>query len=450
MDSSTSYPLNAWDRYFVLHESPGCINNSYLFVDTLEPWNQDALREAVDQLLTAVPYLRSVVKEGFWGMSRRVPAEPAFSVERLVHFHDAVMTEPQESAWLDRPFDLEREVGFRIDHYRRPDQATGYRLTLTVHHSLADGTGQGVLFEELVRFYNGCLAPPVPGAARAPIEPRAIGPDEGRLRFRDLVRKHKIMWRIGRVLRSLSLGWRIRRYCASLWDDEAFHPSASAHFVMAIAAEDWRALGVAAKAQPCSRNNLLLAVLLKAADRWRRSRNRPDRDFHIALPADLRGLFGLKPSLQNLIGTIQLLFRPGEVRGRELARLAAQRVEACRTLDPLMETTTFTGAISLVTPNPLLRRALISYDRDPGVLCYSFALSSIRLPREPTPTGLCVENVWVRGSLTRQLGLGIVVSLYGERVTLAIEYLDAHISRASVEDFSHVIREELAHYFAVS
>jgi hypothetical protein len=110
-------------------------------------------------------------------------------------------------------------------------------------------------------------------------------------------------------------------------------------------------------------------------------------------------------------------------------------VKLGRTLEDALESPFNLGLLAAALPPWVFRAALRSFDLDPRSFFFSFLWSNIRVPpglREPA--GATVERVWVRGSLPRQPGVGLVAVADARQVTVAVEYLAAQVSEASVAE----------------
>lgn len=103
------------------------------------------------------------------------------------------------------------------------------------------------------------------------------------------------------------------------------------------------------------------------------------------------------------------------------------------------------GVVSAALPPWLFRAALRQFDHDPRSYFFSLLVSTIRLPADlPAPPGPGVERVWIRGSLVRSPGVGLVLTDDGRQVTAAFEYLVPIASEAGVADLRARFEAEVA------
>lgn len=424
------WPLNGLDRYFVCQEYPGAAVNTHHFIDSARPWDPAALARALRAVVAETPVTRTFVREAWLGVERSVaPAwfDPAARVERL---DVPVEARPE---LLDRPFDLGREPPWRV--VVAPRAEGGWRLVLTAHHSAVDGSGGVRLLERLLRRYDEAARGV---AGRVDEDPPAV-------RFRDVLRPRGLGWLLRMVRRHVKPLDKVGVKNASLLDDEERGWTGSRHLVTTIDPARWTALKAIAAARGVSRNDLLVTAALRAADGWRGARGREARPFRLLLPTDLRSTLGLPPSMQNVVGVVKADFAPDEVRSDGLARIVSDRIKLGRTIDEAVETPVNLGVVSALLPPFAFRAALRQFDHDPRSFFFSLLVSTIRLPADlPAPADLGVERVWIRGSLARSPGVGLVLTDDGRQVTVAFEYLTPIASEAGVADLRARFEAEVA------
>jgi NRPS condensation-like uncharacterized protein len=417
-------PLNGLDRYFIAQEYPGMAANSHHFVDLDRPLDRAALETAIGALMAEVPLCRSFIREAPLGVERFAARRPFISPAALLDWHPAPLAPAEECALLDAPFDLARRPPFRL--LCAPRAEGGWRLTLSNHHSMADGSGGVLLLSWLVRRYNEARG----GRAGAPL---GLPPLR---RFRRIFRPRGPGWLLRMIRRHVRPLDKVGVQNASLLDDESPRPSGSRHAIAAFGAEDWEGARAAARARGVTRNDILVAASLRAALAFRRRRGRPDRRFRLLFPTDIRSLLGLPPSLQNFVGVIRAEFDPEEIARADLETLVSARVRLGRTLEEAIETPVNLGFLAAVLPPFLFRRALRAFDADPRSFFFSYLWSNIRLPPDfPVPDGARIERLWIRGSIPRQPGFGLVVVGGEGEASIVAEYLEALVSEASVAEF---------------
>lgn len=423
---TTTYALNGMDRYFVAQDYPRARVNSHHLVDTREPLDQGALTRALDALLREAPIARTFLREALLRVERFVTREPFVAASELLEWRDAPLETPDGWASLDAGFDLARRPPLRAVH--APREEGGFRLVLTVHHSAVDGTAGLLLLDRLLRHYN------------AQVEGRAVDPPPSipdATRLRDLLRPHGRGWLLRMIRRHVKPMDKVGVRNASLLDDELAAPTGSRHRLATVPAATWQRLGERAAATGRTRNDLLLAATLRAVDGWRTARGKDERAVRVLLPTDLRATLGLPPlTYQNFVGVVRADFTLAEVRSSDLPAIVSSRVKEGRTLDEAVEAPVNLGTLSALLPPWLFRRALRQFDQDPRSFFFSLLFSNIRTPADlARPAGVTTERVWVRGSLVRQPGFGIVLVNDGQQVNLAFEYLVPLASEAGVADY---------------
>ncbi|MBI4508342.1 MAG: hypothetical protein HY698_01820 [Deltaproteobacteria bacterium] len=417
---SRALPLNALDRFFVAQDYPGTPMNSHHFVDTRAPIDRAALERALAALMAEVPMLRSFVREAVLGVERFVARKPWISAASLISWSDEPL-EARDSAMLDAHIDLARSPPFRVIHAPRVEG--GFRLCLTVHHSAVDGEGGLLLLGWLITRYNEARE-------GRPPSPLALPPD-GR-RFRILLGRKGLPWLVRAIRRHVRPFGKVGVVRAHLLDDERPQPTHSRHQMETVSPSSWEALKSAAASLGVTRNDLLVAAALRAADRLRSARGNPDRPYRILLPTNLRKELGMPATLGNYVGTVKLEVTPDEVRATSLPQVVSTKVREGRSLDESIETPVHLGVISAIMPPKLLRAALRRLDADPHSFFFSFLWSHMRSPPElPLPVGADTLRILVRGSLARRPGCGLAVTQSVGAVNVVFEYLHPIVSDAT-------------------
>lgn len=425
---------NGVDRYFFAQDYPGMHANVHLIVDTLDPLDRSALERAAGSLMADVPMARSFVREAVLAAERFVARRPWLAAAEVVTWAEEPLDPAGEAALLDRRFDLARRPPFRVLGAARPGGA--FRLVLTWHHSAGDGTAGTVLLDRLLQRYDEHRA----GRAPAPFPPEPPA-----RRFRELLRPQGPGWIWRMVRRHVRPLDKVGVRNASLLDDEAPRPSGSRAALVTIPIEWWERLRREPREGGVTRNDVLVTAALRAADAWRRARGKPDRSFRVLLPTDLRPTLGLAPCLQNFVGVVRAEFAAEELRGPALEELVSARVKLGRDLAEAIETPVNLGVLSALLPPALFRAALKSFDNDARSFFFSFLFTHFRaLPGEVRePGGVRVERMWARVAVPRQPGFGLVVVRDARQVTIALEYRDALVSEASVEDYRRLLEAEI-------
>lgn len=406
------FPLNGFDRALLAQTYPGRPMTTHHVLDLAAPLDRAALAGAVRALGAEVPALRSVVRETALGFAR-VPAPPSVPLE----WHDTPADLDAGDALL-RPFDLAREAPFRVTHAAR--RGGGHRLVFTLHHGVTDGAGALLLWDALLRHYDAragrAVAPAAPIAARG-----------GRLR--DLVARGGARLVAALVRANVAGAGRFGLRRASLLEDRAAPTRRLRCLVLDVAPDRWRALGQRARAEGCSRNDLVLAAVLRAASAARRARGAPDETFRVLEPADLRGAMGVGRALQNHLGVVECDVAPAEVDAPDLPRVLAARLREARAPERLLATPFALGALAAALPPPALRALFRWLDGRAGAFMYSFLYSAIRA-RDGVhlPAGVAVERAYCASTLPEQPGVGFTLTEVGDRVTIAMVYPEPRLS----------------------
>jgi hypothetical protein len=216
-----------------------------------------------------------------------------------------------------------------------------------------------------------------------------------------------------------------------------------------VPSDVWGKLKLVADARQRTRNDLLVHAALAAADRWRRARSLPDRDFRMLLPMDLRPLLGLQGALQNYAGSLDVAFGVEEMRQSSFPETLSKRIRDGRRLEEAIEAPVNLGFLSSFLPFAVFRKALQDFDRDPRSFYFSMLFSHMRLHAElAIPSDLELRRFFVRGSLTKTPGFGVVVTTLPGHVHVLVEYLSPMLSEQGAADymaeFQRQIRELVA------
>jgi NRPS condensation-like uncharacterized protein len=437
--------LNGVDRFMLVQEYEGNPVNSHTVLDTDRPLDLPALEAAVDSLLREVPLLRSFVREGPLSAERFFTRRPYASARALIAWVDG---EADERRLLQEPFDLERQPPWRLRVYPNPE-APGWRTVITVHHSLCDGTGQVLLFDALMARYAAFLArcrpEPAPLLLRHPLP-----------RMRELVWPKGPGWIWRMIRRHVDPNAKIGVVNASVLDDEAAaaEPNAVGHRSLTLERADLERVWTAAKAYRATPNHLYLAASLRAADAWRRARSKPDRDFLVLVPADLRPLFGLEPCLGNYSGVIDLVATPDQIRAPAggdggLLEVIRTSLKQVRDLDQAIAAPMNLGVSSLLLALPMFRKALRDFDTSTDSFYFSFGYTAVVLPPEVAlPRDVDVTRLWMLGSPAAHPGLGLGPVRDRDRVHMVVGYRRPLLTDGGAEEFLTRFQEELERLLA--
>jgi NRPS condensation-like uncharacterized protein len=423
-------PLVGFDLCHLLLTSPIRPSTSHHFLELAAPMDRALLIRALDVLIADVARLRSFVREAPLGLQRFVAPRLWVEPATLVEWHEAVV-DPVEEGWFERPIDVTTTPPVRLFH--APRKGGGHLFGLTLHHSVADGTGAMLLLDGLMRRYDNLRGIDVDVPTILSVGPRC----------RRLVWRHGVTAVLAMLVRAMRHTTR-RVQSASLVDDPAPRPARFGLQLVDVPAPSWRAVIAAASVSGCTPNHFLMAASLLAADAVRRTRNLGDETFRVIVPSDLRTLFGLPRSLPNYIGTVPLEITPAEVREAELPTKIRTRVRDGRSGAAQMCFPIQIGLIGLLPPS-MARRILREFDQDPRTFAFSFLFSHIRVPRDlHLPTGHEVGRLWCASSQGRQPAFGVAITTLRERTWMLVQYLSPYVAREAVEQFSRELLVQLA------
>lgn len=406
---------NWMDRAIIAQTYAGRPMTTHHVLDVEVPFDRARLVEAVDALVRSVPTLRSFVRESPLRVARFAAAERWSRLDALVTYCD-VPVDLSGSGWFVRAFDLEREEPFRVLH--APRHGGGYQLVFTLHHSVTDGVGALALFEALLAHY-GVLCGEHDEA------PKAVVPSGARLRDL-LARKGPRL--IASLLRDNVR--RVGRFAdrrASLLERPEAPAAALCCAVLDLPSASWQRLRERATALGCTRNDLMLTALLRAAAAWRREEGMPDEDFRALMPVDLRGELGIGPSLQNHLGVVEADFTTKEVDAATLPRIVAARLKAERAPARVLATPMALAMLGMLPPFAL-RSFFRWLDERPSSFMYSFLFSHIRVPELRVPSSVGMRRLYCLSGLPRQPGIGLTITALRDSVTVALAYTPPRLS----------------------
>jgi len=417
-------PTNWMDRALLTQTYPGRAMTTHHVLDVAVPFDRVHLRGAVDALVRSVPMLRSVVQESPFGVRRWASAARWSPLDALVGFSD-IAIDLSGSEWLDRAFDLASEEPFRVLH--APRLSGGYQLVFTLHHSVTDGVGALALFGALLAHYahlNGEL-----DGEREDLPTLT----SSRARLRELLARRGTRFALSVLSDNVRRAGRFIDRRASLLEREEA-PAGRLHYaVLDVPLSSWEGLKQRATALGCTRNDLMLAALLRAGAAWRHDEGMPDEDFRALLPVDLRREFGVGASLGNHFGVIEADFTPAEVATSVLPRVVAQRLRAERAPSRVLATPMALAFLSALPPS-MSRRLFRWLDERRSSFMYSFLFSQIRVPEGlVVPASVRMSRIYCLSGLPRQPGIGLTATVLPGAVTVALAYTPPRLSSAGAE-----------------
>ncbi|GMU58264.1 MAG: hypothetical protein AMXMBFR34_00270 [Myxococcaceae bacterium] len=426
------WPLTAMDAALLGQTYPGRPMITHHGLVHRAPLDEEALRQAAAHVARRCPVLRSTVQEEDGRLWRRVER---FDEARA----RAAVERPAEPGWVDRPFQLDAQWPFRVCSRRLESGA--FELIFTLHHGVTDGRGALGLFDWYLRsalvLARGEEAPACPfSEAPGPSLVKAIG-------------RQGAAFAAALALNTVRSAGRFRQHRACLLEAPEAAPEGTGLAVVDVARGRWSALGKAARARGCTRNDLLWAAALKAADGFCTSRGRSDAPFRLVGGVDLRGFFGAGDILGNWVGTLEADFTPGEVRARGLEALVSRRLAEERQPERALVTPSLLGAL-VAAASPAQQRAVYrAVDEAPRPCPYSLLLSHIRPPGAWCwPDALGPVRLWCASTLPRKPGLGVTVTTVGESVTLTACWPLPLSSEDAVRGFLGALLARLDEYAA--
>lgn len=423
---------NWMDRAIVGQTYEGRPMSTHHVLDAERPFDRAHLLGAVEALVRSVPTLRSVVRESPLTIRRFAAAARWSRLESLVTWSDAAI-DLSGSEWLRREFDLARDEPFRVLHSPRP--GGGWQLVFTLHHGVADGVGALALFDLLLAHYS--LLCGDRGEA-----PEPVLPSGARLR--------RFFGRSGARLTATLLldnARRIHRFTdrrASLLERETARAGPLCFAVLDVPKPQWARLRERAAALGCSRNDLMLAALLRAAVAWRRRRGMDEQSFRALIPVDLRRELGVdRASLQNHLGVIEADFAIAEIDSAALPRIVLARLREERAAARVLATPMALAILTLLPPHAL-RGFFRWLDERPGSFMYSFLFSHIRVPDAlRVPRSIGMKRIYCLSALPRQPGVGLTVTATASSVTATLAYAPPRLSHGGAAELLALFEAEL-------
>ena len=426
--------MNGMDRYMVCQDYPGVPANVHLFIDVKEPFDRGSVERALLFIFREVPLARTTIREAFLGMERFVAKAPESLPARVLTWLDEPISD-SGSEHLDRRFDLRREFPLRVTHAPRAEG--GYRLILTVQHSIADGVGLVNLAQLTLLSYASYRNGSVPSQPRL---------DSACHRYRELFRPRGLPWLVRMLKTHVRPMDKVGTRNASLLDDESPRPSPISQMFVQLEPDTDQKLIQATRESGFTRNDLLVTAIVRASDVFRSRRKRPNQLFRLLLPMNLRPILGLPENcLQNFVGVVRSEFTPEEARSPELALLVSKKVRLGKDYEEAIETPVNLGFLSWALPPPVFRYVLKKFDQDPKSFFFSLIFSHVRLPKDSfaDPPGNVIENISIRIPLTRQPGVAIGAASSDRKVTFCFTYLSAMVSETSIAEFVELFKREL-------
>ena len=422
--------MNWMDRAIVAQTYPGRPMTTHHVVDADAPFDRALLARALAALIASVPTLRSYVRESPISLARVAVPAGSRDAAHLLTWSDAAI-DLNDADWFGRTLDLATTAPVRLLH--APRTGGGYQLVFTLHHSVTDGVGALALFDALLAHY--CLLDGEPVVIPDPVAPSGA-------RLRRLLTRRGLRFTASLLRANVVGARRFGERRAALLERIEARGDALHCAVVDVDAAVWSQLRERATRLGATRNDLLLAALLRAATAWRRERGVPDETFRALVPVDLRGEFGVGRSLQNHIGVIEADFTATEVDRDDLPQQIADRLRAGREPGRALGTPMALALLGAVLP-PFAVRAFFRWlDERPSSFMYSFLFSHIRVPEGiRLPASVRARRVYCLSGLPRQPGVGLTVTALPGSVTAALAY---EVPRLSDDGASELMRRFLA------
>lgn len=399
----TPWPLNPLDAALVAQTYAGRPMTTHHVLECDALVDPARLRAATVTLVRMYPELASRVELGPW--PRRYLRAP-----HARELADAVVVDDDDSfaateRWIQLPIRVDEGLPFAIR--LSPARRTANAITLSLHHSIADGHGAMAVFDRLLDLT-------ATGYARPRLSPTAL-PPAAPLRLADAMRGIANLW----------------RPAAQVWDDHASPDVDAAGHGLTLARlglKDWRAFGAAARARSVSRNTLSWLAAAQALGTLRReSDHAPIR---ILGPVDLRAALGVPDgALQNWLGTLEVDVDP--TAAPEDVHDALRRA---RQLPQAASTTAMVGAVGSL-PAGLARAIFRGVDSQRWRSSHSLLLSMLRPDGTCWPAAMRPRRMWCCSLLPRKPAVGITVTASHDVVTLAATWRADIVDRDTARRF---------------
>jgi NRPS condensation-like uncharacterized protein len=356
--------LVGFDAALVVQTYPGRPMTTHHVLEIDAPVSIERWRSAAVAWVAHFPELRSVV-ELAPRLRRTVVEVGPEDIHARVELDDDASDAAIER-WINRSIDLWTPCPFRLRI--APGQVAAQSVTLSLHHSVTDGSGALMLFDALLELVQGHALPA--RSQRRPSIPVAV--------------PWRALWR--RVA-------ALSRPCAAVRDIVDADATGHSVLVQTLDAGCWRALTERAYACGVTRNTLLwhtaaqtVATMPRLAD--------GHEPIRVLAAVDLRAAFGVADdTLGNWLGTIEHdLDGDGSDAGlrRLHAALREQRDPALAHATPAL-----IGALVEHLPLGLARSLLRWVDSPRWPNTHTILLSNIR-PRMPRcwPAALRPRRLW--------------------------------------------------------
>lgn len=424
-------PLNSLDYGLIATTYEGRPVSTRYVLDTKDPFEFKYMQNAVKTLVDEVPLLRSFIRESPWQVKRFVSKKAWFDPGILIEWYDAPLSR-EDVLKLDDPMDLQHLPPFRLSY--APQKDGGFSLVLALHHAASDGTGGFLLLNRLLCLYE---------AARLnqPSQASLVWPP---VRFRDALRRNNwTWWRNFFAAQSNNLK-NTPLFNANLLENHTvtkWHHSLS---LFDISPELWRKLQESAKSQDCTRFQLIVGAALRAAVNWRTKRNKIQGMLRPLLPADMRGQLGITGGLQNFASDLPVTFSPSDISSAKLIPQIKQELKRARSIENLLSTPFCFALLRTLMPFFLFRKFLCMADQHPNSFRHSFLLSHPRPPRDfCNPKDIVIERLWCTSTMSRQPGVGWVITEIDNSISLVLQYNEPLITKAGAHELNALFLEEL-------
>ena len=404
--SPVEWPLNRFDALLVAQTYPGRPMTTHHTLELDRPPALDRWVRALEQLVDDYPELSSRVVGSV--RARRIVLAPDRSAirARVIHEHDGSPLALER--WLAEPIDPRSELPFRVRV--GPAQDAEQAITLSLHHSVADGVGALALFDRLLALAGG-----------GPVRPRRSAPFGG---HRDAERPP-----LRRLWAKLE---QLRRPAAQLIDLGDSQASGQHLALRRIDPSIWGSLGRLTRAAGVSRTTALWHAVATVAARQRV--DDPGLPLRVLAGVDLRAQLGVcDDALGNWLGTLEHE-HPVHDGPESWAQLHAALLDARKPEHAVLTPALLSASVGRL-PSPLARAVFRHLDSDAWPSPFSLLLAHIR-PREGRcwPLALCPRRLWCASTLPRKPGLGLTFTTVGDRVHVAATCQAGVLRRARTGD----------------
>ncbi len=405
--SEQSWPLNRFDAMLVAQTYAGRPMTTHHTLEIDRAVDIDGWGRALAQLVREFPELGSRIIPG--ARARRVVSTPLRTALRDRLILDSDGSHCALERWIAAPIDPSAELPIRVRI--SPGLVAEQSVTLSLHHSLADGVGALALFDRLTSLAAGLATPP----RRS--KPFACYDEPPRPGLRELISQVR----------------RLRSPAAQLIDRPPRWASGQQLALRVIGPSIWGPLGRLTRALGVSRTTALWHAVATVAARQRL--DDASLPLRILAGLDMREPLGIpSDALGNWLGILEHEWPPTIADSPTLTELHAELSCARQPQVASLTPSLLAGVARL--PSSLARAVFRRIDSDAWPSPYSLMLAPIRIPtRRCWPVALRPRRMWCASTLPRRPGLGLTFTNIGDRVYVAATCQASVLRRVTLERF---------------